>query len=71
MGRAVQRSAMKPESELIRRKRYLVTGIPNMWEVSMGGSHTGCFKKSFTLLKAYIYIYIFIYLFSVQYFELS
>jgi hypothetical protein len=22
------------------RKRYLVTGIPNMWEVSMGGSHT-------------------------------
>jgi hypothetical protein len=22
------------------RKRYLVTGIPNMWDVSMGGSHT-------------------------------
>jgi hypothetical protein len=21
------------------RKRYLVTGNPNMWEVSMGGSH--------------------------------
>jgi hypothetical protein len=22
------------------RKRYLVTEVPNMWEVSMGGSHT-------------------------------
>jgi hypothetical protein len=21
------------------RKRYLLTGNPNMWEVSMGGSH--------------------------------
>jgi hypothetical protein len=34
------------------RKRYLVTGIPNMWEVSMGGSHTskgtnmGLFRQS-------------------------
>jgi hypothetical protein len=23
------------------RKRYLVTEVHNMWEVSMGGSHTG------------------------------
>jgi hypothetical protein len=28
-------------------KRYLVTGIPNMWEVSMGGSHiTICTKAN-------------------------
>jgi hypothetical protein len=26
---------------IVLRKLYLVTGIPNMWEVSMGGSHTG------------------------------
>jgi hypothetical protein len=31
------------------RKRYLVTGIPNMWEVSMGGCHIGISPSIFNM----------------------
>jgi hypothetical protein len=33
------------------RKRYLVTGIPNMWEVSMGGSHKCILKYNFNCIQ--------------------
>jgi hypothetical protein len=36
------------------RKRYLVTGIPYMWEVSMGGSH----NLKLPLLHSYTFCHI-------------
>jgi hypothetical protein len=50
------------------RKRYLVTGIPNMWDVSMEGSHTTNYMSLWSKDNDYQRVSTFFWTTSVEYF---